>query len=226
MPVIDTIAQLTAFEGRGPGSDAEGRAAIWLSGELGGGGRSARLEPFSCRPNWALAHAWHALLGLAGGLVAVSHPTVGAVMVLAALLCVVADAVAGVSPGRLLTRRRASQNIVSSRDRPASDDRVRLIITANYDAGRMGLVYREGPRRVAAWLRRATADRAPGWLAWLTAALWWLLVVAFARMHGSRGTTIGVLELPPVIALVLTVASCSSSQPRRSAPRRRTTPPG
>jgi hypothetical protein len=43
--------------------------------ELGAGGRSALLEPFWCRPNWALAHAWHALLGLAGGLVAVSDPT-------------------------------------------------------------------------------------------------------------------------------------------------------
>jgi hypothetical protein len=208
MPAIDTVASLTTFESRGPGSDAERRAALWLREELGGASRSARLEPFWCRPNSALAHAWHALLGLAGGLVSVYHPTVGGAMVLVALACVLADEAAGVSPGRRLTRERASQNVVSTRNDkdPPGEDRVRLILTANYDAGRMGLVYRDGPRRVAARLRRATGGRGPGWLAWLTVALWWLLVVAVARMHGSHGTAIGVLQLPPTVGLVLAIA--------------------
>jgi hypothetical protein len=208
MPAIDTIASLTAFEGRGPGSDAERRAALWLRDELGFAGRSARLEPFWCRPNWALAHAWHALLGLVGGLLCVSHPTVGAALVLAALVCVLADEATGLSPGRRLTRQHASQNVISRREEPGSphDERVRLIVTADYDAGRMGLVYRDGPRRVAARLRRVTRDRAPGWLAWLTFSLWWLLVVAVARMHGVHGTAISLLQLPPTVGLVLAVA--------------------
>ena len=110
---------------------------MWLRDELGSGGRLARLEPFWCRPNWALAQAWHALLGLAGGLVGVYHPTVGAVMVLAALLFVLADAITGMSPGRRLTPERASQNVSSSQESrtDAHDDRMRLILTANYDAG-------------------------------------------------------------------------------------------
>jgi hypothetical protein len=202
MPAIDTITTLTAFEGRGPASDAERRAALWLRKELGGGGRSARIEPFWCRPNWALAHAWHAALGLAGGLVAVSHPTVGGAIVLAALLFVLIDAVTGVSPGRRLTPERASQNVVARRDEPAQDDRMVLILTANYDSGRTGLIYRGGLRRAVAKLGRG----GPGWLAWLSAVLLALLAIAVARMTGSRGTAIGLLQLPPTIALVLALA--------------------
>jgi hypothetical protein len=206
MPAVDTIAQLTAFEGRGPGSEAERRAALWLRDELDGGGRSAELEQFSCRPNWALAQAWHVLLALAGGLAAVSQATAGGAMVLAALVFVVADALTGMSPGRLLTPPRRSQNVVSARADARSAGRVRLILTANYDAGWMGLVYRDRLRRAAARLRRATGGRGPGWAAWLTVVLCWLLVVAVARMQGSHGATISLLELPPTITLVLVLA--------------------
>ena len=205
MPAAETIASLTAFDRRGPGTDAERRAALWLRDQLGAGGRSALLEPFWCRPNWALAHAWHALLGLAGGLVAVSDPTLGGLIVLAAVISVLADVTIGRSPGRRLTPERASQNVVSRRD-PPQHGHVRLILTANYDAGRMGLVYREVPRRIAAWVHRATGGRAPGWLAWLMLAFWWLLVIAVARYHGAHGTAIGLLQLPPTIGLVLAVA--------------------
>jgi len=210
MPAADTIASLTESGLRGPGSDAERRAALSLEEELRAGGRSVAIEPFWCRPNWALAHASHALLGLAGGLVAVSDPTVGGLMVLAALLSVLADAATGISLGRRLTPERASQNVVSLVDPaegdPLKDSRVRLILTANYDAGRMGVVYRNGPRRIAARVHRATGGRAPGWLAWFALALWWLLAVAVARYHGAHGTAIGLLQLPPTIGLVLAVA--------------------
>jgi hypothetical protein len=205
MATSDTIAGLTAFDRRGPGSDAERRAALWLRDELDSGGRSAMVEPFWCRPNSALAHAWHALVGLAGGLVAVADATAGGLIVLGAVLCVLADAATGRSPGRRLTPERASQNVVSRRDQ-AERGRVRLILTANYDAGRTGFVYRNGPRGLAAKVHRATGGRAPGWLAWLVLAFWWLLVIAVARGNGAHGTTIGLLQLPPTIGLVLAVA--------------------
>jgi hypothetical protein len=206
MPAVDTIASLTAFEGRGPGTDAERRAAAWLRAELGAGNRSARLEPFWGRPNWALAHAWHAVLALAGGLLSVSHPTVGVAMVAVAILCLLVDEATGISPGRRLTRERASQNVVGASGKPESGQRVRLIVVANYDAGRMGLVYRTGPRGVAARLHRATSGRAPGWLAWLVLILGWLLVIAVARLRGAHGTVVGILQLPPTVALVLVIA--------------------
>ncbi|HTU95830.1 MAG TPA: hypothetical protein VMF14_08305, partial [Solirubrobacteraceae bacterium] len=112
MRPVETAAQLSAFERRGAGSDAERRAAAWLAGELRAARREAALETFWCRPNWALAHAWHALLAIAGSLVMVSHAVVGGALVLVALLCVLGDWLTGRSPGRRLTRERASQNVL------------------------------------------------------------------------------------------------------------------
>ena len=106
MSTADTVAGLAGFSGRGAGSDAERRAARWLTSELEAGGRDARLETFWCRPNWAFAQLWHVALGLAGSLVCVSSPRVGGALVLVALLSAIADAVTGHSPGRLLTPER------------------------------------------------------------------------------------------------------------------------
>jgi hypothetical protein len=146
MRTAETVAGLAGFERRGAGTNAERRAAGWLASELDATGRDARLEPFWCRPNWALAHTWHVALGLAGSLLSVSSPRVGGALLLVALLSVVADVMTGFSPGRRLSPERASQNVVSTAD--DDERRVRLIVTANYDAGRVGLVYRR-PLRTA-----------------------------------------------------------------------------
>jgi hypothetical protein len=204
MSTVDTVAGLADFPKRGAGTDAELRAARWLCGELAGGGRDARLEPFWCRPNGALAMAWHVALALAGSLVSVSSARVGGALLLAALLSVVADAFTGRSPGRLLTPERASQNVVS--EAPEHDRRVRLLITANYDAGRAGLAHRAGIRNRAARLNAATGRLGPGWLGWLCIAIVWLLGIAVARVEGSGGAGIGVLQLLPTVALVLALA--------------------
>src|ERR1700754_1240433 len=154
MQALDTATQLTRFERRGAGTDAERRAAVWLANQVRGGRRRATLQTFWCRPNWALAQAWHTLAAIIGSLLEGHHGFLGGAIVLAALLCVLADAVTGRSPGRRLTRERASQNVVSRVATPAGDataasaaatpapGRVRLIVTANYDAGRTGLAYR------------------------------------------------------------------------------------
>ena len=81
-----------------------------------------------------------------------------------------------------------------------------LIITANYDAGRTGLVHHPGLRALTARLNRLTGSRAPGWLGWFSLALIWLLVVAVLRLEGSKGSTVGVLQLIPTVALVLALA--------------------
>jgi hypothetical protein len=204
MSTADTVAGLTPFTGRGAGTDAERRAARWLASELEASGRASRLEPFWCRPNWALAQLLHVLLGLAGSLVSVSSPRVGGALLLVALLSVIADAVTGHSPGRILTPERASQNVVSE---SASDaPRLRVIITANYDAGRTGLVYRDAIRRAFTKLNAATGGLGPGWIAWLVIALGWLLATAIARLGGSGGAGLAVLQLPPTVGLVLALA--------------------
>jgi uncharacterized membrane protein YtjA (UPF0391 family) len=215
MQALDTATQLTRFERRGAGTDAERRAAVWLAGQLRGGRRRATLQTFWCRPNTALTHAWHTLPAIAGSLLAVHHGFLGGAIVLAALACVVSDAVTGRSPGRRLTREHATQNVVSRTPGPAdagaSDGaqgppRVRLIVTANYDAGRTGLAYRTWLRAPVARLKRLTGPLSPGWLGWLVIAMVWLLVVALLRHGGAAGTAIGVAQLIPTAGLVLSLA--------------------
>ena len=210
MQALETATQLTRFERRGAGTDAERRAAGWLAGQLRGGRRRASLETFWCRPNWALAQAWHTLAAVIGSLLAVHHGFLGGAIVLGALVCVLTDAVTGRSPGRRLTREHASQNVVSHLAAPAGDadqpPPIRLIVTANYDAGRTGLAYRTWLRAPFARLKRLTGPLSVGWVAWLAIAMLWLLAVAVARHGGSDGTPIGVLQLIPTAGLVLALA--------------------
>ena len=159
MDTTETASRLAAFDRRGAGSDAELRAARWLTTQLQDAGREVRIEPFWCRPNWALAGAWHVALGLAGSLLSVHSPRVGGAMILVALLSVISDGLFGRSPGRLLTPERASQNVIGLPPDRTADKRVRLILTANYDSGRLGLAYRDRTRAVLAPLRRLTGAR-------------------------------------------------------------------
>ena len=200
MSTADTAASLSNFQGRGAGTNAERRAALWLADELRSGRREATVETFWCRPNWALAHAWHAALAVAGSLLTVASPKVGGAVILVALASLVLDGLTGRSLGRRLSPEHASQNIVS----PApADARVTLVITANYDAGRMGLVYRPTLRRLAARLSAATGGRAPGWLGWILIAFIWLLAMAIVRDSGHTGAALDIAQLIPTAALVV-----------------------
>jgi hypothetical protein len=223
MQASDIARRLAAFEGRGAGTDAERRAAVWLASEVRAGRRRAALQSFWCRPNWALGHAWHTLAAIIGSLLAVHHGALGGAIVLAALLSVLSDGLSGHSIGRRLTRERASQNVISpprqrsgdggGREAPAGASadntrRIRLIVTANYDAGRTGLAYRDWVRAPVARLRRLAGDGrcTPGWLGWLVIAMLWLLAVAVLRHEGATGTPIGVAQLIPTAALVIALA--------------------
>lgn len=204
MRAHEIARQLEEFKGRGPGTDAERRAANWLAGELRDSGREVRIDSFWCRPNWALAQAWHVALAIAGSLVSLSQPRLGAALLLAALLFVIVDTLFGVSPGRRLTVARASQNVVAlPRVEDARPMPVRLIVTANYDAGRTGLVYRERIRALAGSLRRRTRGAAPGWVAWLCLGIVWLLVIAVLRHKGHESTAVGIAQLVPTAALII-----------------------
>jgi hypothetical protein len=206
MTALDTATELTRFERRGAGTDAERRAAVWLAGQVRGGRRRASLQTFWCRPNWALAQAWHTLAAIVGSLLEVHHGVVGGAIVLGALLCAVADGLTGYSPGRRLTREHASQNVVSRGANPSDGSRVRLIVTANYDAGRTGLAYRTGLRAPAARLRRLAGPLSLGWLGCLALAMVWLLVIAVLRHQGATGSAIGVVQLIPTAGLVVALA--------------------
>jgi Peptidase family M28 len=203
----ETVTGLTHFDRRAAGSDAERRAANWLRDQLQTRARTATIEPFWYRPNWALAHAWHVALGLAGSLIAVADARVGGALTLVALVSIFADALLGHSPGRRLTPEHASQNVVSQAPDAQRSKRVRLLITANYDAGRTGVVFRDLPRRAAARLSRGSRGISPGWLGWITIGLVWLEVTAVIRLGGTGGTGIGVAQLLPTVGLVLAFAA-------------------
>jgi hypothetical protein len=206
MRALEIVDELVGCAGRGAGTDAERRAATRLAAELRSGGRLAELEPFWCRPNWALAASWNVALGIAGSLLSVGHPRLGAALILVALLSVLADAVFGISPGRRLTPERASQNVVSEPPRPAPEPLVRLIITANLDAGRVGLAYRDASRRRLARMRNLGGRAAPGWLGWTALGLVWVLISALLRNAGNRGAVVSVVQLIPTVGLVLCLA--------------------
>ena len=211
MRAAETAAALTEFPRRGAGTDAERRAAVWLAREVRSPRRTVYLETFWHRPNWALAHAWHCLIAVAGGLLMVSHAAVGGAFVLVALISVLADWLTGRSLGRRLTREHASQNVVSPAPAPGTSDtapEVRLIVTANYDAGRTGLADRNAVRATGARLKRLAGGGrfTPGWMGWLVIELIWLLAVAVIRDSGTNGTPIKIAQLIPTAALVVQAA--------------------
>jgi hypothetical protein len=211
MRAAETAAALTEFHRRGAGTDAERRAAVWLAREVRSPRRTVYLETFWHRPNWALAHAWHCLIAVAGGLLTVSHAALGGAFVLVALISVLADWLTGRSLGRRLTREHASQNVVSPAPAPAASaaaPEVRLIVTANYDAGRTGLADRNAVRATGARLKRLAGGGrfTLGWLGWLVIELIWLLAVAVIRDSGTNGTPIKIAQLIPTAVLVLQAA--------------------
>lgn len=207
MRPLETIQGLCAHEQRGAGTDSERRAARWLEQQLRAGGREARIEAFWCRPNWALAHAWHALLALAGSLLSVRAPLAGGALALAALLSTVVDWLTGSSLGRRLTPERASQNVVAPPSRAPASASVGLILTANYDAGRTGIVHSRWFRTPLALARRHLGGLTFGWLGWLTIAFGWVVAIAAARWLGAAGNAVDGLQAVPTIGLVVAVAA-------------------
>ncbi len=211
MRAAETAAALTEFHQRGAGTDAERRAAIWLAREVRSPRRTVYLETFWHRPHWELAHAWHCLIAVAGGLLMVSHAALGGAFVLVALISVLADWLTGRSLGRRLTREHASQNVVSPAPAPAASGavpEVQLIVTANYDAGRTGLADRNAVRATGARLKRLAGGGrfTPGWMGWLVIELIWLLAVAVIRDSGTNGTPIKIAQLIPTATLVVQAA--------------------
>jgi hypothetical protein len=202
--LADIVAALTAFPGRGAGTNSERRAALWLSQELRRGERDVLIETFWSRPNWALAQAWHVGLAVAGSLVSVASAPIGGGIVIVALLAVIGDSLTGHSPGRRLTPERASQNVVSPP--PAGSPPTTLVITANYDTGHMGLVHQRLLRRPARRLRNLLGPLAPGWVGWLVIFCLWVLVTAVLRDGGQSGKVLAAAQLVPTAGLVVAFA--------------------
>src|SRR5262245_13174780 len=197
---MEVIRELCSFERRGPGTDAERRAANALAARLRGMGRRAEIEPFFAHPQYAVVHLVHALLGIAGSLVAIVQPAVGFALVLFAAASTYLDLNTRLYLVRSLLFHRISQNVVSPGTRPEAP--ARLILMAHYDAARTGYVFSKGSKRVRRLPERVRLVLGPFRLFfWLGLAP--LLPILGARMAGFDPTWLNALQAIPTIVLIV-----------------------
>ena len=197
---MEVIREVCAFEGRGPGTDAERRAAQALAGRLRAIGRRADIEPFFSHPQYALVHLIHALLGIAGSLLATVQPAVGFALVLFAAASTYLDLNTRLYLVRSLLFRRVSQNVVSPGNRP--DAPARLILMAHYDAARTGYIFSKASKRIRRLPERARLGLGPFRLFfWLGLAP--LLPILGARMGGFDATWLNAVQAIPTIVLII-----------------------
>ncbi len=197
---IDLIRELCSFEGRGPGTDAERRAADMLAGRLRGIGRRAQIEPFFAHPEYAIVHLIHAGLGVAGSIIATVQPAIGFALVLFAAASTYLDLNTRLYLVRSLLFRRASQNVVSPGDRPNAPARV--ILMAHYDAARTGYIFSKASKRIRRMPERVRLGLGPFRLFfWLGLAP--LLPILGARMAGLDATWLNALQAIPTIILII-----------------------
>jgi hypothetical protein len=199
---MEIIRELCSFERRLTGTDAERRAAAAMAERLRALDRKVDVEPIYVHPQYALVHALHCALGVAGSLVAIEVPALGFGLVLAAAASMYLDLNARLYLARRLFFRRASQNVVSpgaNADAPA-----RLILSAHLDAAHGGAVFsRANARRFARLARSSPLPLGPfRILFWSLAALVPLLGL---RMAGVDSDVVSVLQLVPTLILLVGV---------------------
>jgi Peptidase family M28 len=202
---VDTFAEaerlVDGFGPRGPGSDAERRAAAHLASRLQELDREVETESFSTWPGWPLAYAVHAGLAIVGSVLAVDLPVAGAALGLAAVLLTLLDASGVLLTTRRLFGRRSSQNVVSWGDRDAAGA---LLLVAHCDSGRGGLANGDATRRRLAalghLLRRPVSPLGPFF--WSLVAV---LVCCLARLADLSGMWLSVFQFVPTVVLVVSV---------------------
>ncbi len=125
------------------------RVPEMISAELLEGGREVEREEIRVRPQYHLTLALYAAIGAGGGVIsAVASEALGLILLLVATAAAYLDLTGRLYIARYLFPRRLAQNVTSRGDRP--DATARVVLTANHDAARTGLLYwRRRPRRPA-----------------------------------------------------------------------------
>jgi hypothetical protein len=197
---MEVIRELCSFEGRGPGTDAERRASNMLAARLRSIGRRAQVEPFFAHPEYAIVHLIHAVMGVAGSVIATVQPAVGFTLVFVAAISTYLDLNTRLYLVRSLLFRRVSQNIVSPGGRPEAP--ARLILMAHYDAARTGYIFSKASNRIRRLPERTRLGLGPFRLFfWLGLAP--LLPILGARMAGLDATWLNALQAVPTIVLIV-----------------------
>ena len=194
----ETIERLTAIPGRGAGTDAERRAAVRLERDLDERGHGAWTDTLWLRPGWAWPVVLATALGAGGSLAAVAWPLAGLIAAVLAAVSLALEAAGLTSPLRLLTRRRATQNVVALPEAGGTGSTVTLLVCAPYDAPRRGLVLNDRWRALAARL----GDARP----WLAGCALVIAGCAAARQSGVDAIWLGAVQLVPTIVLIAALA--------------------
>ena len=196
----DLIDRIVSFGPRLPGREADRKTTQLISSELHAYGRPADLEEIRVRPAWHLTHTIHAALAVGGTLISsTASEALGVVILLLAAVSAYGDLTGRYYIVRFLMPRRSTANVTSAPTR--EDSAARVILTANHDAPRSGLLWvrrrRSGtPRR----RRRVLAS-----LAGPVDIFFWTvmaaLVTALARLGLADSTALDVVQF--VLAAVL-----------------------
>jgi hypothetical protein len=196
--VREEIEALVSFEGRGPGSDAERRAAGHLVERLEELGRDAETEGITVYPRWAATYAIHAALAVIGSVVSVTVPVIGAALVLLAVLLTFLDAGGIALTTRRLLGRRSSQNVLSVEEGDKPGD---LYLVAHYDAGRGGLAFnRTLQERRAALSQRVRQIGPMQPLFWTMVAL---LICVLLRLPGVDSQILTIIQFVFTVLLIV-----------------------
>ncbi len=214
MDVQAEVDALVGFERRAPGTDAERRAAQHLARRLRESGREAEVESIEVRPGWPLTHMLHALLAVAGSLVAVAAPVVGLLILFVAAVSTLGDLTGTFFLVRRITPRRASQNVLSRED---SGKGGTLVLVAHYDAPRTGALF--APRVLSLRATLGKRIRRPIGPAGI---FFWSIVVLFVcaglRLLGIESLALTIVQFVPTVLLVLSVPLLADVQLGRAAP--------
>ena len=202
MDPLPEIDDLVAHSGRGPGTDAERRAARHLVDRLRDMGRDAGVEATDVHPRYALTHLIHAMLAIGGSLLATTEPLAGMLVVLFAALSAFGDLTGSFHLVRRLTGRRASQNVVSREERGKPGT---LVLVAHYDAARSGAIF--SPRAMArrARIGRLLIRRPIGPFEPFFWSIMVLLVCCALLLLGVDGTGIRIAQFIPLVILIVSV---------------------
>lgn len=210
MLVEDVPARLAAAGGRVAGSDGERRAAMWLRDRLRADGERVTVRTLWVRPDWPLALGLNLTVAVAGSAVSVAAPAVGLGLLVLALVSLVGDLTGSLQLLRRLTPARATQNVFAGpgagtleAPRPG---RLRLLLTANVDAGHTGAPYADGWVRFEAAARRRLRGRLPSVQGLLAIMIALLVAAAGARLGGASGPSLGAAQLIPTVLLLVALA--------------------
>jgi hypothetical protein len=188
--MLETIKRIVAFGPRLPGSEADRRTAEYISSELHAYGRPAQLEEIRVRPAWQLTHALHAGVAVAGTVISsTASEALGMLILLLAAVSTYGDLTGRFYIARFLMPRRRTANVTSAQPREGSGARV--ILTANHDASRSGLL----------WVRRRRTGAPPRRRRRLLASLAGPIDIFFWTVMAALVAALARLALPDSNAL-------------------------